>query len=54
MVKLFMKEGWMLDHVTGSHHIMVKGSEVVSIPVHKNKDLKIGMEQKLLKIGGLK
>jgi predicted RNA binding protein YcfA (HicA-like mRNA interferase family) len=54
MVKLFTKEGWALDHITGSHHIMIKGSESVSIPVHKNKNLKIGAEQKLLKAGGLK
>jgi predicted RNA binding protein YcfA (HicA-like mRNA interferase family) len=54
MVKLFTKSGWELDHVTGSHHIMVKGSESVSIPVHKKKDLKTGTEQKLLKAGGFK
>ena len=25
MVKLFIKAGWRLDHINGSHHIMKKG-----------------------------
>jgi len=53
MLKLYLKNGWILDHVTGSHHIMIKGKLSVSIPVH-NKDLKKGTEQKLLKLGGFK
>ena len=54
MVKIFRRAGWELDHITGSNHIMVKGSMSVSIPVHKNKVLKTGTEQKLLKTGGFK
>jgi predicted RNA binding protein YcfA (HicA-like mRNA interferase family) len=38
MLKLYLRNGWTLDHVTGSHHIMVKGLSSVSIPVH-NKEL---------------
>jgi predicted RNA binding protein YcfA (HicA-like mRNA interferase family) len=53
MLKLYLKDGWELDHVNGSHHIMVKGNISVSIPVH-SKDLKKGTEQKLLKLGGFK
>jgi predicted RNA binding protein YcfA (HicA-like mRNA interferase family) len=53
MVKLYLKNGWILDHVTGSHHIMIKGTFSVSIPVH-SKELKKGTEQKLLKLGGFK
>ena len=53
MVKLYLKNGWKLDHVSGSHHIMIKDKYSVSIPVH-NKDLKKGLEQKLLKLGGFK
>jgi len=53
MLKLYLKNGWTLDHVTGSHHIVVKGTFSVSIPVH-NKELKKGTEQKLLKLGGFK
>jgi predicted RNA binding protein YcfA (HicA-like mRNA interferase family) len=53
MLKLFLKNGWQLEHVTGSHHIVIKGASSVSIPVH-SKELKKGTEQKLLKLGGLK
>jgi len=53
MLKLYLKNGWALDHVTGSHHIVIKGKAAVSIPVH-GKDLKKGTEQKLLKLGGFK
>ena len=53
MLKLYLKNGWKQDHVTGSHHILIKGNVSVSIPVH-NRDLKKGTEQKLLKLGGFK
>ena len=53
MLKLYLKNGWILDHVTGSHHIVKKGKISVSISVH-NKYLKKGTEQKLLKLGGFK
>jgi len=53
MLKLYLKNGWILDHVTGSHHIVIKGNNSVSIPVH-SKELKKGTEQKLLKLGGFK
>lgn len=53
MLKLYLRDGWELDHVTGSHHIVVKNGVSVSIPVH-SKDLKKGTEQKLLKLGGFK
>ena len=53
MLRLYLKNGWTLDHVTGSHHIVIKGKSSVSIPVH-SKELKKGTEQKLLKLGGFK
>jgi len=53
MLKLYLKNGWTLDHVTGSHHIVIKDLSSVSIPVH-SKELKKGTEQKLLKLGGFK
>jgi predicted RNA binding protein YcfA (HicA-like mRNA interferase family) len=52
MLKRYLQSGWKLDRVTGSHHIVVKGSVSVSIPVHSGKALKRGTEQKLLKLGG--
>ncbi|ANN63216.1 periplasmic or secreted lipoprotein [Brachyspira hyodysenteriae] len=50
--KLLENHGWVLARINGSHYIYVKsGSDFrISIPVHKNDDLKIGLLKKLLKI----
>lgn len=49
LVKEFQKAGWSLDRISGSHHIMVKGTKTVSIPVHGSKELGKGLENKLRK-----
>ncbi|MDO8493044.1 MAG: type II toxin-antitoxin system HicA family toxin [bacterium] len=36
------KEGWTLVHVRGSHHVLKKGDLKTSVPVHENKELRIG------------
>jgi predicted RNA binding protein YcfA (HicA-like mRNA interferase family) len=53
MLKLYLKNDWVLDHVTGSYHTVMRNNISVSIPVH-NKDLEKDTEQKLLKLGGFK
>lgn len=40
MVKKLMRDGWHLDRISGSHHIMVKDGVAVPVPVHGNKDLR--------------
>lgn len=47
--------GWILLRVNGSHHIYGKeGSAVrLSIPIHGNKPLKIGLLRHLAKIAGI-
>ena len=50
--KLLESHGWILARINGSHYIYVK-SDIglrISIHVHKNDDLKIGLLKKLLKI----
>lgn len=44
LCKIIEKKGWILKKNTGSHHIYEKPSEskIISIPVHRNQDLKIG------------
>jgi predicted RNA binding protein YcfA (HicA-like mRNA interferase family) len=37
-VKKLMKDGWMLDRVNGSHHIMRKNGVILSVPVHTNEN----------------
>ncbi|GHU28818.1 hypothetical protein FACS1894172_18890 [Spirochaetia bacterium] len=54
LIKKLMKDGWTLDRVNGSHHIMRKNSVSVSVPVHGNKDLKLGILNQLLKEAGYK
>ena len=53
-VKKLMKDGWELDRVSGSHHIMRKKGMVLSVPVHKNDDLKPGILNDLNKKAGYK
>lgn len=47
LVKEFLKEGWQVDRINGSHYIMKKGNQTVSILVHGAKDLGIGLEKNL-------
>ncbi len=49
LYKWALKNGWELERVTGSHHIVIKNNKSVSIPVHSNKDLKKGLEHRLKK-----
>lgn len=54
MIKRLQKDGWKLERVNGSHHIMNKGDKNVSVPVHSGKDLKPGTLNSILKITNLK
>lgn len=54
VLSLLKKNGWALDRISGSHHIMTKGIKTLSVPVHGNKDVPTGLLQKLLKEAGLK
>ncbi len=53
LVKLLKKDGWVLDRVNGSHHIMVKNGQSISVPVH-NTDIQKGLLHALMKTAGLK
>ena len=54
MIKLLRENGWELHRVSGSHHIMKKGSKMVPVPVHGNKSLGKGLEAKIFKQSGVK
>ena len=53
--KLLEKSGWSLLRIQGSHHIYGKsGNDArISIPVHKNQNLKTGLLRHFLKSAGL-
>ncbi len=54
LIKLLKQNGWELERIQGSHHIMAKGAKTLSVPVHGNKDLGKGLLHALRKQGGLK
>lgn len=53
--KLLEKKGWVLARINGSHHIYTKEHTVfrISVPVHKNKELKTGLLKSLMKIADI-
>jgi predicted RNA binding protein YcfA (HicA-like mRNA interferase family) len=53
-VKKLMKDGWELDRVRGSHHVMRKNGVSLSVPVHGKEDLKPGILNELNKKAGYK
>ncbi|MCL2399971.1 MAG: type II toxin-antitoxin system HicA family toxin [Defluviitaleaceae bacterium] len=55
LVNRLKRNGWKLDRVHGSHHIMIKeGYLPATVPVHGNKDIPKGTLNQLLKDTGLK
>jgi predicted RNA binding protein YcfA (HicA-like mRNA interferase family) len=55
LAKALEKKGWSLLRIQGSHHIYgKKGSNVrLSVPIHGNKPLKVGLLRHLLKSASL-
>jgi predicted RNA binding protein YcfA (HicA-like mRNA interferase family) len=53
--RLLEKRGWELKHVKGSHNVYMKEGNParISVPIHGNKPLKIGLMKHLLKIAGI-
>lgn len=52
LAKILERHGWKLMRIKGSHHIYGKeGSEIrISVPIHGDKTLKIGLIKHLLKL----
>ncbi|MCY7283161.1 MAG: type II toxin-antitoxin system HicA family toxin [Cyanobacteria bacterium CAN_BIN43] len=55
LCKIVEQRGWILQRVTGSHHIYenIEIEQILSIPVHRNQDLKIGTLRALMKVAQL-
>lgn len=53
--KTLEQHGWSLLRVQGSHHIYGRaGNEIrLSVPIHGNQALKVGLLRHLMKIAGL-
>ena len=54
LCRVLERRGWVLMRVTGSHHIYGKTGSVIrlSIPVHANRPLKMGLLHQPDKAGG--
>jgi predicted RNA binding protein YcfA (HicA-like mRNA interferase family) len=53
--KILEEQGWVLDRISGSHHIMIReGSRSIPVPVHGSTDLPKGLVHSILKQSGLK
>jgi predicted RNA binding protein YcfA (HicA-like mRNA interferase family) len=50
-VRAVERQGWKLLRIAGSHHIYGKDGSIVrlSIPIHGNKPLKLGLLRHLMK-----
>lgn len=55
LARLCEQHGWQLLRVSGSHHVYGKPGSIVrlSIPIHANHPLKVGLLKHLLKMAGL-
>jgi predicted RNA binding protein YcfA (HicA-like mRNA interferase family) len=53
--KLLEKKGWDLRRTKGSHHIYAKADNParISVPIHGNSPLKIGLQRHLMKVAGI-
>lgn len=54
LIRLLQQQGWVLDRIQGSHHILVRQDKTLSVPVHGSSDLKKGTLNAIMKQGGLK
>ena len=54
--RLLEDKGWELRRIQGGHHIYVKAGAVarISVPVHANQPLKVGLQNHLMKIAGIR
>jgi len=43
VIKMLKNNGWVLDRIRGSHHIMKKSGKVVPVPIHGTSDLGKGL-----------
>jgi len=53
--RLLERKGWVLRRISGSHHVYVKGGNPtrISVPIHGNRALKIGLQTYFMRIAGL-
>lgn len=55
LCKILEENGWVLNRISGSHHVYTKQNEEarIVVPVLGNKEIKIGLLKAILKTAGL-
>ncbi len=53
LAKILERKGWRRIRVRGSHHRYQKNNVSISIPIHGNQDLKIGLLKSVMKQANL-
>ena len=46
LLKKALANGWEIDRIRGSHHIVKKDGKLEVIPVHDNKGIPIGLQKR--------
>lgn len=56
MCQILESKGWVLARINGSHHVYTREGEPlrISIPVHGNQALKIGLQRHFMKLANIK
>jgi len=53
--RILENHDWKLKRINGSHHIYIKSNNParISVPVHSNKTIKIGLLKHFMKVAGI-
>ena len=53
--KILESRDWQLVRINGSHHVYMKTGNParISLPVHGNEDLKVGLLKHFMKVAGI-
>jgi predicted RNA binding protein YcfA (HicA-like mRNA interferase family) len=55
VARILESHGWVLVRVNGSHHVYTQSGNParISLPIHKNEDLKVGLLKHFMKVAGI-
>ena len=55
LTRFLENHGWRVERIEGSHHIMTRPDreETLSVPIHGNRSLKIGLIKGILRAAGI-
>jgi predicted RNA binding protein YcfA (HicA-like mRNA interferase family) len=49
MLAFLKRQGFSVVHIRGSHHVVQRGGQYTTVPIHGNRTLKIGTLRKILR-----